>query len=283
MRADDLERSARGELRTLTKENAEVVARHLVMAARMLEVDPALAHRHAMAAAGRAGRVAVVREAVALTAYGVGDFALALRELRTFRRISGSDDQIALMVDSERGVGRPDRALELGRSVDRGTLPVEAQVGLAIAMSGARLDQGDPQAALVELERAPFDLNRVFVWTPALYAAFATVHEELGEASEAERWQARADRAAEVLDEAEAESDAVEVLTERIEEAESDEDEPDLAETGDEAVGGPAVGVTPDVAGSAEAEGTTPEPTAAELPDDGNEPQPEAVPRPEEG
>ena len=55
----------------------------------------------------------------AITAYAIGDYALALRELRTYRRISGSDDQIALMVDSERGVGRPDRALEVGRAVDR--------------------------------------------------------------------------------------------------------------------------------------------------------------------
>jgi hypothetical protein len=259
------------------------------MAARLLEVDPALAHRHALAAGGRAGRVAVVREAVALTAYGVGDFALALRELRTFRRISGSDDQIALMVDSERGVGRPDRALELGRSVDRATLPVEAQVGLAIAMSGARLDQGDPQAALVELERAPFDLNRVFVWTPALYAAFAAVHEELGEAAEAERWQARADRAAEVLDEAEAESDAVEVLTERIEEPDSDEAEPEDATA--EPAGGGLERVSPDGAETDEAttDGIELEATSAEQPDREGESQAESEasaapgPRPEEG
>jgi hypothetical protein len=60
-----------------------------------------------------------VRETLAITAYATGDYALALRELRTYRRISGKDDQIALMVDSERGVGRPDRALEVGRAVDK--------------------------------------------------------------------------------------------------------------------------------------------------------------------
>ncbi len=60
----------------------------------------------------------------------IGDFALALRELRTYRRISGKDDQIALMFDSERGVGRPERALELGRSVERADLPVEVRVEL---------------------------------------------------------------------------------------------------------------------------------------------------------
>ncbi|PPH46426.1 hypothetical protein C5C90_16915, partial [Rathayibacter sp. AY1D4] len=104
------------------------------MAGRLLEEDPELAHRHVLSAARRAGRIAVVRESLAISAYATGDFALALRELRTFRRISGSDEQVPLMVDSERGVGRPDKALELGRSIDRTTLSPGAQVSLAIAM-----------------------------------------------------------------------------------------------------------------------------------------------------
>ena len=89
-------------------------------------------------------RIGVVRETLAITAYAIGDFALALRELRTYRRLTGHDDQLPLMVDSERGVGRPDRALELGRSVDRTSLPASVQAALAIAMSGARLDLGQP-------------------------------------------------------------------------------------------------------------------------------------------
>lgn len=217
IKPSDLDKAARSELRTLTKENADMVARHLVAAAIEIEDDPAEALRHALAAARRAGRVAVVRESVAIAAYATGDFALALRELRTFRRISGSDDQIALMVDSERGVGRPDRALELGRSVDRATLPVEAQVGLAIAMSGARLDQGNASAALDELERAPLDLQRVHDWSPSLFTAFATVHEELGDEAEAERWQTRASNAGRVLHDVDAEQDSITVETEMSE------------------------------------------------------------------
>ncbi|GAA2754041.1 hypothetical protein [Amnibacterium kyonggiense] len=222
IKASDLDRAARSELRTLSKENADAVARHLVAASRVIEDDPDEALRHALAAARRAGRVAVVRESVAIAAYATGDFALALRELRTFRRISGSDDQIALMVDSERGVGRPDRALEVGRAVDRGTLPVEAQVGLAIAMSGARLDLGDARAALDELERAPLDLRVVHVWSPTLFEAFATVHEELGDADEVARWRKRAENAERVLDDADSEQDAVVVETEAGEEPDAD-------------------------------------------------------------
>jgi hypothetical protein len=196
-----------------------MVARHLVAASLAIEDDPAEALRHALAAGRRAGRVAVVRESVAIAAYAAGDFALALRELRTFRRISGSDDQIALMVDSERGVGRPDRALEVGRSVDRTVLPLEAQAGLAIAMSGARLDLGDASAALDELERAPMDLQHIHVWSPSLFSAFATVHEELGDEQEAERWRTRADNADRVLTDVDAEQDSVTIETEAAVEA----------------------------------------------------------------
>ena len=200
--ARDLHAQARNELKTLSKENAEEVARHLAMAARLIEEDPALAHEHALAATRRAGRIAVVRETAAITAYGIGDFALALRELRTYRRISGRDDQIALIVDSERGVGRPDRGLEEGRSVDRSLLPTEVRVELAIAMSGARLDLGDTERALQELDIPELDPDRAFEWSPALFAARAAVLEELGREDEAALWQRRADVAADALEDA---------------------------------------------------------------------------------
>ncbi|GAA4182151.1 hypothetical protein [Gryllotalpicola koreensis] len=212
----DLDYAARLELRTLSKDNAEDVARHLVMAARLIEDDPALAHRHALSAARRAGRVGVVRETLAITAYATGDFALALRELRTYRRISGKDDQLPLMVDSERGVGRPERALELGRTVDRAALSNEVQASLAIAMSGARLDLGQPELALGELEIPQLDPDVAYSWSPALFQAYGDVLEELGRSGEAQQWWDRADRAAEALDEASAaaEHETIDVIVE---------------------------------------------------------------------
>ena len=141
-----------------------------------------------------------MRETLAITAYATGDFALALRELRTYRRISGNDDQIALMVDSERGVGRPDRALELGRSVDRSTLPAAVQAALAIAMSGARLDLEQPELALAELEVPQLDPDRAFSYSPALFSAYAEVLEELGRAADAAHWRTLSDRAETALE-----------------------------------------------------------------------------------
>jgi hypothetical protein len=218
--AKQLDKVARGELRTLSKENADWVARHLLMAGRLIEDDPELAHKHALAAGRRAGRIGVVRETVAITAYATGDFALALRELRTYRRLTGRNDQLPLMVDSERGVGRPDRALELGRSVPRSELDVPVQVELAIAMSGARLDLEQPEAALSELQIPQLDPERAFAWSPALFDAYATVLEELGHEDEAEQWWQRSDRATIALEQAaipEGE-DTVEIIEEIIEE-----------------------------------------------------------------
>ncbi|WP_233255463.1 hypothetical protein [Naasia lichenicola] len=203
------------------------------MAARLIDEDPELAHRHALSAARRAGRIAVVRETLAITAYAIGDFALALRELRTYRRISGSNDQLPLMVDSERGVGRPDRALETGRSVDRSTLPVSVQVGLAIAMSGARLDLGQTDAALAELEIPQLDPTRAFDYSPALFAAYAEVLGDLGRGREAELWRTRADVAADALDDGAAD-DVLEVEDVAI-------DDEDIPTAGDGPAADPAV------------------------------------------
>lgn len=193
--ARELPQAARRELGSLSKNNAELVARHLAMAARVITSDPARASAHAQAAVRRAGRVAVARETAGIAAYAAGDFALALRELRTYRRISGRDDQIALIVDSERGVGRPERALAEGASVTSESLPMSVRAELAIAMSGARLDLGEPDRALRELDRVPYPADQVFAWSADLAAARATVLEDLGRAEEAARWRSRAEEA----------------------------------------------------------------------------------------
>lgn len=200
--ANQLDKVARAELKSLSKDNADWVARHLVMASRLIDSDPELAHKHALAAGRRAGRIAVVRESVGITAYAIGEFELALRELRTYRRLSGRDDQLPLMVDSERGVGRPEKALELGRSVPRASLDPAVQVALAIAMSGARLDLGQAEAALGELQIPQLDPERAYSYSPALFDAYATVLEDLGRTEEAEQWWQRSDRATIALERA---------------------------------------------------------------------------------
>ncbi|TCK64658.1 hypothetical protein [Curtobacterium sp. PhB136] len=244
MQARDLHPQARAELKTLSKDNADWVAKHLVTAALLVDEDPELANQHALSAARRAGRVAVVRETAAITAYRLGDFSTALRELRTYRRISGRNDQLPMMVDCERGLGRPERALELGRSVDRAALEPGVQVELAIAMSGARLDLGDPTAALGELEIPQLDPSTAYSWSPALYSAYAATLEELGRQDEADEWWARVDRAAEALAEAADEDswETIDVVEEAFEVEGLDEEPADdeLDERADDELDEPA-------------------------------------------
>ncbi|MFM5904850.1 MAG: hypothetical protein ACKORF_01945 [Micrococcales bacterium] len=195
----DLDLLVRVQMKTLSPENAERVARHLAMVNLLIEDDPELAHRHALAAADRAGRIGVVRETLGVTAYTIGDFALALRELQAFRRISGSNDQLPLMVDSERGLNRPEKALELGRSVPKDSLSADVRVNLAIAMSGARLDLGQNDLALAELEIPELNPERVFEYSPHLFRAYAHTLEVLGREGDATRWHELADRAIDAL------------------------------------------------------------------------------------
>ena len=213
----DLQMPVRVQLKTLSAENAEMTARHLAMVDLLIEQDPELAHQHALAAAARAGRIAIVRETVGITAYRTGDFALALRELLTHRRMTASNDQLPLIVDSERGLGRPERALELARSVDKATLSPMVRINLAIAVSGARLDLGQEELALAELEVKELDPTRVFDYSPALFWAYSDTLEALGEDAEAKKWADLAVRAEQALfPEATGEDEEVSILEEIV-------------------------------------------------------------------
>ncbi|GAB2477087.1 hypothetical protein [Xylanimonas ulmi] len=151
----ELAKDARERLRALSKENAERVGAHLVMAGRLLDIDPELAYEHAQAAVRRGGRIDVVREAAGIAAYRTGRFAEALRELRTVRRLNGSSEHLPIMADAERGLGRPERAIALAASPEADTLDAVGKVELALVVSGARSDLGEHDAALVVLDKIP--------------------------------------------------------------------------------------------------------------------------------
>ncbi len=188
----ELDRVTRAQLRTLESKNGEWVAKHLVMAGRLIDDDPELSFQHALAASRRGGRLAAVREAVGLTAYAAGHYAEALREFRTYRRISGSNVHLPLMADSERGLGRPDRALDVARSEEANQLDSAGQVELAIVVSGARADLGQKDAALAALEISQLDKNRAFSYSPRLFRAYADALAAVGRDSEAASWRSQA-------------------------------------------------------------------------------------------
>lgn len=188
----DLDKPVRAQLRSLSKANAEMVGRHLVMAGRLLFEDPETAYAHAMAAQRRAGRVAVVREAVGVAAYHCGLWAEALGELRAARRMSGSSHLLPLMADAERGLGRPERALELAVSPEAATLSTAERVDLAIVVSGARRDLEQASAAVLALQIPELTAPATHAFTPRLRYAYADALLEAGREDEALTWFARA-------------------------------------------------------------------------------------------
>lgn len=194
----------------------------------LVDRDPELAHQHAISAMRRAGRIPVTRETLAITSYLLGDYATALRELRTYRRLSGSDLQLALMIDAERGLGRPEKGIETARSVDITKLPRDVRVQVAIAMSGARLDLGQTLQALYELEIPELDPTRAYSWSPELFAAYAAVLEDLGRARESEEWRKRAHQAERAL------SDHIGGETIEVFEIEETEEPTEMKETDDQ-------------------------------------------------
>ena len=84
-------------------------------------------------------------------------------------------------------------------------------------MSGARLDLGEIELARAELEIPQLDRTRAFSYSPALFRAYATVLDELGD-SEATLWESAADRAEAALIAAQHdEFETVTIITERLE------------------------------------------------------------------
>ena len=184
----DLDPSVLQDLSSLSKENSEAVAKHLIMAATWLDDDPQLSLRHARAAKDRAGRVSVAREMNGIAAYRAGEWKEALAELRAARRISGGPGLLAVMADCERGLGRPEKAIELWRSDDAKELAPEDAIELAIVAAGARLDMGQADSAVVTIQRAQPNKNDTGVAACRLSYAYANALLEAGRKDEAKEW-----------------------------------------------------------------------------------------------
>ena len=184
----DLDPSILQDLRSLSKDNAEQVGRHMVMAATLMQDDPQLALQHARAAKERAGRVAVVLETCGIAAYHAGEWKEALAELRAARRMSGGPGLMAVMADCERGLGHPEKAIEIARSEELSRLDAASMVELAIVVAGARQDMGQFDAAVAELERQDLNPSRHGVSASRLFYAYADALAAAGRTAEARQW-----------------------------------------------------------------------------------------------
>lgn len=188
MDAKQLAPDVRRELSTLDKTTADTIARHLVAAGELLEEDPEAALEHARAARQRSGRIAAIREAVGIAAYYCGDWAQALSELRAARRMGAKSELLPLIADCERGVGRPERAVELSRSAEAQALTGDDADELRIVVAGARADLGQLEQALAVLASPPLDPTRSGQTAARLFYAYAEALLALGRNDEALQW-----------------------------------------------------------------------------------------------
>jgi tetratricopeptide (TPR) repeat protein len=240
--ARDLAPEVRSQLRSLSPPAAERVARHLVATGQLLNQDPGAALAQARAARAFGARLGVVREAVGVAAYRAGEWAEAIAELRTARRLTGDFSHLPLIADSERALGRPERALVLARAPEVAALPLAQRAEMRIVESGARRDLGQLDAALVALEGSDLDRSVTRPWSARLWYAYADTLLALGRDDQAREWFVSAasidndgvtDAAERLL-----ELDGIVLVAEDDDEFDADEDELDADE--DSVVASPA-------------------------------------------
>jgi len=86
--------------------------------------------------------------------------------------MTGRNDYLPLMADSERGLGRLDRALDLVHSAEAKRLPRAAQIELRIVESGIRRDQGLADAAVLALQVPELTDGKQRPWSARLFYAY---------------------------------------------------------------------------------------------------------------
>nr|WSX73841.1 tetratricopeptide repeat protein [Streptomyces sp. NBC_00899]WSX80094.1 tetratricopeptide repeat protein [Streptomyces sp. NBC_00899] len=182
----------RQELMSLPKTLADDVARNLVMVARLLDEEPEQAYAYSRVALRLASRVAAVREAAGFASYASERYAEALAEFRATRRMTGTVDLWPVMADCERGLGRPERALEMAGAPEVHKLDKAGQVEMRLVAAGARQDMGQAEAAVVTLQSSELASNAVHPWTARLRYAYADALLAVGRESEAREWFAKA-------------------------------------------------------------------------------------------
>ncbi|MGW2959475.1 tetratricopeptide repeat protein [Streptomyces sp. NPDC001220] len=189
---DEIDKDVRQELQSLPKTLAEDVAKNLVMVARLIDEDPEGAYGYSRVALRLASRVAAVREAAGFAAYANQKYSEALAEFRAARRMTGSVDLWPVMADCERGLGRPEKALDMAGAPEVHKLDKAGQVEMRLVAAGARRDMGQLDAAIVTLQSPELASNSVQPWTARLRYAYADALLEAGRVDEAREWFAKA-------------------------------------------------------------------------------------------
>ncbi|MFD9909084.1 hypothetical protein [Streptomyces sp. NPDC059063] len=189
---EEIDKDVRQELQSLPKTLADDVAKNLVMVARLIDEDPEGAYGYSKVALRLASRVAAVREAAGFAAYASQKYGEALGEFRAARRMSGGVELWPVMADCERGLGRPERALDMAGAPEVQKLDKAGQVEMRLVAAGARRDLGQLDAAIVTLQSPELASSSVQPWTARLRYAYADALLAAGREGEAREWFAKA-------------------------------------------------------------------------------------------
>ncbi len=162
------------------------------MVARLIDEDPEGAYAYSKIALRLASRVAAVREAAGFAAYANQKYSEALAEFRAARRMTGNVDLWPVMADCERGLGRPEKALDMAGAPEVHKLDKAGQVEMRLVAAGARRDMGQLDAAIVTLQSPELASNSVQPWTARLRYAYADALLAAGREDEAREWFAKA-------------------------------------------------------------------------------------------
>ena len=177
---------------SLPKGLAEEVSKNLVMVARLIDEDPEGAYGYSRVALRLASRVAAVREAAGFAAYATQKYSEALAEFRAARRMTGNVELWPVMADCERGLGRPEKALDMAGAPEVHKLDKAGQVETRLVAAGARRDMDQLDAAIVTLQSPELASNSVQPWTARLRYAYADALLAAGREDEAREWFAKA-------------------------------------------------------------------------------------------
>jgi tetratricopeptide (TPR) repeat protein len=157
------------------------------MVARLIDEDPEGAYGYSRVALRLASRVAAVREAAGFAAYANQKYSEALAEFRAARRMTGTVDLWPVMADCERGLGRPEKALEMAGAAEVHRLDKAGQVEMRLVAAGARRDMEQLDAAIVTLQSPELASSAVHPWTARLRYAYAEARDWFAKALESDR------------------------------------------------------------------------------------------------
>jgi len=163
------------------------LAKHLLSVQVLAESDPQAAYQHALKLRTRIPRSALARQTSCIAAYRAGHYKEAIKEEAAYRRISAAFDLVPIAADSERGLGRPQRALDMVTQFEPEKLDSDTRTELFIVGGGARRDLKDDDAARVLLQKAVRAAKSPMAMARARYA-LGDLLADHGDVEQARKW-----------------------------------------------------------------------------------------------